>query len=204
MDLSVLLPNHRIYSFESRDSWLEQRRRGIGGSEIGILLGVNPYETLEDFILYKTGKKERKFSKKAMERMSRGSEQEVVILDRFRDMYKVDVLHLDNVIIVNPKCDILQASLDGLLLEDGKIAGILECKYVTEHGAKAWVDGVPLYYQAQVQLYMHVLGVDVGYVLALINDTLQIYCLDYSSFIGNLIEEVSIDFWRRYIDGSKN
>jgi putative phage-type endonuclease len=204
MDLSTLLPNHRVYSFDNKDAWLEQRKRGIGGSEIGILLGVNPYETLEDFILYKTGKKVKKFSQKAMERMNYGSTQEVAILDMFKERYKVDALHLDNVIIVNPKCDILQASLDGLLLEGGKIAGILECKYVTETGAKAWADGVPLYYQAQVQLYMHVLGVDVAYVLALINNNLQVYCLDYSSFIGSLIEEVSIDFWRRYIDGSKN
>ena len=29
----------------SRDEWLEERRKGIGGSDVAALLGLNPYKT---------------------------------------------------------------------------------------------------------------------------------------------------------------
>lgn len=44
----------RIELEQSSESWLKWRCEGIGGSEVGTVLGVNPYEHIEDLFLIKT------------------------------------------------------------------------------------------------------------------------------------------------------
>ena len=44
----------------SHEEWLQQRRKGIGGSDAGALCGVNPYASPVTVYLDKTGQIEEK------------------------------------------------------------------------------------------------------------------------------------------------
>ena len=41
---------------ETHESWLEARRKGIGGSDISAIAGVNPFKSAIDVFLEKTGR----------------------------------------------------------------------------------------------------------------------------------------------------
>ena len=45
--------------FHDRESWLRERRRGIGGSDIGAILGLNKYRSPLDVYLDKIGDADR-------------------------------------------------------------------------------------------------------------------------------------------------
>ena len=40
----------------SRDEWLKYRTKGIGGSDVSIIAGINPYKSVYQLWLEKTGK----------------------------------------------------------------------------------------------------------------------------------------------------
>jgi len=39
----------------ARELWLQERKTGIGGSDASVVLGVNPYKTIRELWLEKTG-----------------------------------------------------------------------------------------------------------------------------------------------------
>lgn len=44
----------------SREEWLKERQKGIGGSDAAVILGLNPYKTILDF----GKKKQEEFKRK--------------------------------------------------------------------------------------------------------------------------------------------
>jgi len=67
----------------------------------------------------------------------------------------------------------LAGTPDRLVLDNaGGTAGVLECKSTGGHARALWSDGedgaVPLGYQVQVQTYMRLVGVEVGYCAAIV------------------------------------
>ena len=42
----------------TREDWLEERKKGIGGSDAATILGLNPYKTSIDLWEEKTGRKD--------------------------------------------------------------------------------------------------------------------------------------------------
>jgi predicted phage-related endonuclease len=132
------------------------------------------------------------------------------IIHTFSDIYNTQVIHVDNIIMVNPKFPILQASLDGIMLDTSgtKPAAIIECKAVSPNGVRLWNKGVPLYYQAQVQFYMHVLEIEYAYVLALYDaenninfdsSKLKVFPIRYDKELGKRIQTVAYNFWNNHI-----
>lgn len=133
------------------------------------------------------------------------------IINTFNKVYNREVIHVDNVLMINPKFPLLQASLDGLMLDETKEKplAIIECKAISPSGVRLWNKGVPLYYQAQVQFYMHVLEIKYAFVLALYDaeydinfnpDNLKIFQIKYSEEQGKKIERVAYDFWNNHIE----
>ena len=43
----------------TREQWLQERKKGIGGSDAAAVLGLNPYMTNVDLWKIKTGRKEQ-------------------------------------------------------------------------------------------------------------------------------------------------
>lgn len=113
----------------SREEWLEERKKGIGGSDAAVILGLNPYKNNIRLWEEKTGKVQAEdISDKPY--VKYGTQAEDLLRELFKlDFPQYEVSHDENTIIKHPKYPFLFASLDGQLVdkETGEL-GILEIK----------------------------------------------------------------------------
>jgi putative phage-type endonuclease len=146
------------------DEWLELRKRGVGGSEVGTICGLNKWESAYTLWAKKTGRITEQVQMN--EPMEWGNRLEPVVIDKFADEHpELEILrnvgtwaHRDRLWqIGNP---------DALYVKDGKL-GVIEVK--TASSENDWFDGVPAYYATQVQWYMDVFDVEHAYVIVLFN-----------------------------------
>ena len=66
----------------NRSEWLEERQKGIGGSEAAAIMGMNPYMSNVELWEYKTGRRVRDI--KESEYMEYGREAEKPLIELFR------------------------------------------------------------------------------------------------------------------------
>lgn len=153
----------KMLTFNSREEWLANRTKGIGGSEISAIVGQNPYMNNVELFEYKTGRKQPEdISDKPY--VIYGTKAE----EHMREMFKLDfpdlkVSYTDNNCFINDKFPWAQASLDGWIEDQDGRRGILEIK-TTEilqsmHREK-WKDAIPMNYYCQTLFYMAVYEAD--------------------------------------------
>ena len=142
-----------ILKLQSREAWLEARRRGIGGSDAGAVIGVNKYRSNVDAWKEKAGlivpedvgdKPAVKFGKLA--------ERHIRALFALEHP-EMSVEYHEFYMYFQPERPWLYATLDGELTDDSGRHGILEIKTATIQNAAGWsewVDGIPQNYYAQV------------------------------------------------------
>jgi putative phage-type endonuclease len=134
--------------------WHEARNAGIGGSDIGAIIGVNPYKTFEDVLNDKLGTGQEVVPNMAMKM---GTYLESGIRRLWHDENREWLDVYDTGTWQSTTNARWIANPDGLIQwHDGKL-GILEIKYT----ARKW-DTLPLYYEAQVLWYLNVLGLTKG------------------------------------------
>lgn len=136
-----------------RPSWLEARKRGIGGSDAGAAIGANKYRSNVDLWKEKTGAVEHedisdkpavKFGKQAEEHLRAlfALEHPEIMID-YHEFY----------MYLNDTYPFIYATLDGELTDENGRRGILEIKTATIQNAAGWnewKDGIPQTYYAQV------------------------------------------------------
>lgn len=155
---------------DNTPEWHEQRSRGIGGSDIGAILGVSPWNTREDIFKLKTGQVKPEEQKSGSGALWRGSTWENRIAAMYAEKNPDKLLvHCKSSWVNNEKPHQF-ANLDGLLYdpESGEPVSILEIK--TSSTPHSWEDGVPKYYRMQVLWYMDAFGIKKGVVAVLIDD----------------------------------
>lgn len=153
----------------SRDEWLAERRKGIGGSDAAAALGLSPWKTNVQLWEEKTGRREDEdISDKECVRY--GVDSEPLIRAQFAiDFPGLTVTHEEFEIVQHPEYPQLQASLDGRLVDSDGRRGILEIKTSTLNSAldrAKWDGQVPQIYFIQVLHYMLVTGADFAIVKA--------------------------------------
>ena len=183
---------------EQRVEFLEARRNGIGGSDIGAILGVSPFKTPVDVYLAKT---EPNPDEKHNELFYWGHALEAPIADRFERDNKVSVLR--NVPIArHKKHEWMIANVDGIINASKK--GVLEIKTVSAFGGSDWgetgSDEIPLSYVAQVAWYMAVMDYDYAKIAALFggNDYREFYVERDEELEATLIEK-GREFWFSHV-----
>lgn len=148
-----------------REDFLKARQNGIGGSDIGGVLGVSPFKTAVDVFLAKT---EPNPEEETNELFYWGHALEAPIADRFARDHAVQVIR-PSAIARHPIHEWMVANLDGII--PGEKPGVLEIKTVSAFGGRDWgVDGsdeVPLAYVAQVAWYMAVMDYSYAKIAAL-------------------------------------
>ena len=153
-------------------AWLAARTKGIGGSDVGSICGVNPWSSALQVYFNKTGQfqEEREPDKAAQERMHWGHMLEHVVADEFE-------LRNPNLHCIEADCsfksnthEFLLANVDRFVVdENGQFVGILECKTANSLMASEWEAGdIPLSYFYQVQHYMYVTGLHRGWICCLV------------------------------------
>ena len=146
----------------SREEWLAARRKGIGGSDAGAVLGMNPWRTPYAVWADKTG---RLPDLPDSEAMRLGRDLEDYADRRFREASGKNTRRL-NAILQNPAYPFALANIDREIV--GEQAG-LELKTASAFRAKAFRGGeFPDAYYAQCVHYMAVTGAERWYLAALV------------------------------------
>lgn len=162
-----------IYFDENnKEEWLRLRMSGIGGSDVGPILGHSQWRDRKDIYL---SKKELQPQVHSFA-IDFGNDFEDIMFQIFAKKYKNQyaVLNYKNVMFRNVWYPMLQASLDGVLVDKyTKQVGIIEIKTVQE-SKKKWYDQngnriVPLTYLDQAVHYFNVTNVDFVVFFVAIN-----------------------------------
>lgn len=147
--------------------WHDLRATGIGGSEVGTILGLNKWESPFTLWAKKTGRITDTLE--PSEAMEWGNRLEPVILNKFEDEHPELALHRDVGTWHHPDREWQRANPDAVY-QDCDRFGIIEVK--TAQFEDDWKDedgnpAVPRHYAAQVQWYLNTFGYDHAYVVAL-------------------------------------
>lgn len=176
-----------ILKIESKKEWLEERKKGIGGSDAGSVIGVNRYKTNIMLWEEKTGIAEPEdISDKPAVEFGKKAELHI------RELFKLD--YLDYYVVdyhefymhFNDEYPFIFATLDGELTDMYGRKGILEIKTTTLHNVSQWGewrDKIPDAYYAQVLHQLAATGWDFAILRAYIryfeNDNFKVTIRDY-------------------------
>lgn len=189
-----------------KESWLQYRKQGIGGSDAGAVCGLNPYRTAIQVYYDKTSDSIEEIDNEAMRQ---GRELEEYVAKRFCEASGKRVRHA-NAMFYDEKNPFMLADVDRMIV--GENAG-LECKTASPYSEEKWRDDkIPLSYQLQCYHYMSVCNADAWYIAVLIyGRDFKYYRIERDDeVIGNLIR-IEEEFWNEYVlkrvipdpDGSK-
>ena len=144
--------------------WLEQRGRGLGGSDAAAACGVSPWKTPYDLWLEKT-QRATPDDLSDNEVVHFGTILEPVVAKEFESRTGLKVQRR-NAIFQSEENPFMIADIDRVIV--GENAG-LECKTTSAFNAEAWEgDKVPDNYMLQVQHYISVMGWERCYIACLI------------------------------------
>ena len=154
----------------SREEWLAERKKSLGGSDMGAVLGMNSYTSPTAVWMDKTG---RLPEKEQTEWMRLGTDLEEYVAQRFCEASGLKVVK-DNYTWRNSKYPHLHMNPDRRIV--GQKAGF-EAKIVSQLNEKKYRGGdFPDSYYAQVVTYLCVSEFDRWYLGALIlGEGLRIY-----------------------------
>ncbi len=179
-----------------RKEWLKWRRMGIGGSDASVIAGVNPFRSIFDLWLDKTGQKEPEEGES--ECIHFGNVLEPVVRKEFMRRTGLKVRR-KMAILQSGEYPFMLADLDGVIYEDGKLC-IFEAKTASAYKREIWEEGVPLEYQYQIQHYMAVTGAEKTYIAALVGGNTFLYhevCRD-EEMIRSIIR-MEREFWENCV-----
>lgn len=146
----------------SRADWLAERKKSLGGSDMGAVLGLNPWRSPYAVWAEKTG---RLTEDRETEAMRIGRDLEPYVAQRFSEASGMTVRRL-NAILRNPAFPHIHANIDR---EISGISAGLECKTASALNEKAFGDGVfPANYYAQCVTYLAVTEYKRWYLAVLV------------------------------------
>jgi putative phage-type endonuclease len=171
--------------------WHDLRRDGIGGSEIGIIAGLNKWQSAYTLWANKCGLLEENYTDN--DAMFWGRTLEPVILDHFKSKHPEFIVAPGDGTYANSEASWQHANPDGFLVDNSGRKGILEIK--TAMYEEDWRDGVPKTYMAQIQWYLRVFGFDYGYVAVLFHGNKYAeYFVEYDKFASDYDAELAFAF----------
>ncbi|MCM1236939.1 MAG: YqaJ viral recombinase family protein [Ruminococcus flavefaciens] len=182
----------------SREEWLKYRTQGIGGSDVSIIAGINPFKSVHELWREKTGQAEPEQTDSEFAHF--GTLLEPVVRKEFmaRTGIKVRQKHM---LLQSEEYPFMFADLDGVIHENGELA-VFEAKTASAYKQEIWEEGVPAPYILQVQHYMAVTGAERAYVAALVggNHFFHHVVERDGEMIGKIIA-MEMHFWETYVVG---
>jgi putative phage-type endonuclease len=178
--------------------WHEARQRGIGGTDISAIAGINPWKSALAVYYEKV---EGRDDTKVTERMEWGHILEPVIAEQTAERH---ALTLDEVpyIIAHPEYPWALASIDRLIINPERGNGVLEVKNMGHWSASQvrineGEDAIPDHYLLQVQWYLFVTGLKWGMFAALMEGSeLRIVEVKRDDALIADLFRIAQDFWQ--------
>lgn len=175
----------------SHDDWLEQRRKGVGGSDAAGIVGLNAYATPYSIWADKTG---RMPPKEDNEAMRQGRDLEDYVAKRWEEKTGKKVRRC-NYILRNTDYPFAHANIDRDVI--GENAG-LECKTTSLMNLKKFKNGnYPENYYAQCVHYMAITGADRWYLGVLVlNQGFYDFVIERDEEEIKALMEAEAEFWK--------
>ena len=148
----------------SREEWLRWRTKGIGGSDVSVIAGVNPFRSIFQLWLEKTGQVEPEETEN--DNTHFGNVLEPVVKREFSKRTGLKV-RAKRALLQSEEYPFMLADLDGVIYENGKM-NLFEAKTASAYKQEIWEKGIPEEYILQVQHYMAVTGAEKTYLAALV------------------------------------
>lgn len=183
----------------SRESWLEVRKGGIGSSDAGAAVGLNPYQSMLELWLVKTGRDAglaKIDPKDETSPMYWGSLLEPIVAAHYTKRTGNRVRRI-NAVLQHPDPDKawMLANLD-YVVSGANDVQILECKTAGEFGSRLWRDGPPEYVQLQVQHQLAVTNKLAADVCVLIcGQEIRVHRIERDDVLINRLIELERRFW---------
>ena len=177
-------------------SWHEERQTGIGGSDVGAIVGVDQYRSPIDLYAEKIG---MRLPPVQSIPMMVGNMLEPLVADLYSEQTGAELVQ-DLRIKRHPEHPFMIGHIDRFI----KAGGILECKTAGLRSAHLWGDQggegdrIPANYELQVQHYLAVTGEPFADVAVLIgNSDFRVYRVERSAKAIESIIKIEADFWDR-------
>lgn len=175
--------------------WHEARADGIGGSEVGTILGLNPWES--PFYLWAS--KTDNIPPKVLDSFAvkLGNYLEPVILDTILPDQHPDWEIFRTGTYQHPTIPYLHANPDALAKVDGEWV-VVEVKTSRNY----WSE-VPPAYRAQVMHYMNIMGIKRGVVIGLVGMDWVEHWIEFDDFEAQVIEQKCAEFWQLVVNNEQ-
>jgi putative phage-type endonuclease len=184
----------------NREQWLEERRKGIGGSDVAGILGVSTWSSPmkvwaqkkglipdeEDSLRFKIGKK---FEAPIAELYA---EREKCQLQKV-----VDILHHPSAPLLGNPDRVVAGTDRGLEVKTAD-------PFMAAHWGEEYTDEIPIYYLTQIATYLAITNFRDWDVAVLFGTSdFRIYRITRDLELENLIIDKCTEFWNRYIIGNE-
>lgn len=179
------------------NEWVEARRSGIGGSDAGSVIGMNPYGSPYTVYYDKTTPNSQK---EVSENMRQGTDLEEYVARRFCEETGKKVKRFDWILRskANP---FMIADVDRMIVGEN---AILECKTTLNRDNYSFVgDDIPAYWKAQCLHYMSVTGAQKVYLSVLVFGTgFHVVEIDRETNASDIcaLENIERDFWKNHVE----
>ena len=179
----------------SKKEWLQWRKKGIGGSDVSCLIGVNKWKSEIELWMEKTNQTNE--VQEENEAMQWGHIMEPVIRNHFAEITGKPVIQIE-AILQHPEYKFMLADVDGVTIDENNEPAILEIKTVSEFRRSDWDAGVPSYYEVQVQHYLCVTGMKKAFMAVLFGgNAFRIYKIEADKELHNMLIAVEKEFWNK-------
>ena len=175
-----------------RLAWLEQRRTGIGGSDVAAILGLSKWKTPLD--VWKD-QVEGGSEEEPTPSIEWGVRLEPVIRQKYSDVTGLAV-ECPQQTFRHPEHGFMIANIDGIC-SDGRLLEIKTARTSADWGEEG-TDEIPDYYLTQVQHYMAVLGKELCDVAVLIGASdFRIYTVKADPELQAMLIREEAAFWKK-------
>jgi putative phage-type endonuclease len=185
-----------MFQWEDEAKWLEERKKGIGGSEASMVLGINPWKSrLELWNEKVTQKSNIDATKQLMFKI--GHILEPIIAEEYTK--ETGRILEERPLKIHPKYPFILGNIDREIVggDKGRGPGILEIK--TKGAFTNWhKEEIPIYYHAQMQHYLNLYNYSWGSFSVLDLGVMKLDIVDVKrddDFISKLVKE-EIEFWK--------
>ncbi|WP_374187492.1 YqaJ viral recombinase family protein [Priestia aryabhattai] len=178
--------------------WLEYRKLGVGGSDVGVIVGLNKYKSAFTLFLEKTN--QLPTDDEQSEAAYWGNTLEDIVAQEFSKRTGLEVNERHE-LLQHDTYDFMLANLDREVTCPNRGTGILECKTSSEYLKDEWSeDKIPDSYYLQVQHYLAVTGYPFAYIAVLIGGNKFVHKeIERDEEVINYLIQLESDFWNNHI-----
>ncbi len=184
----------------SHDEWLQNRRSGIGGSDAGAIMGVNPYMSALDLYNDKLGITPPK-DLSDNQAVHFGNVLEDVVAQEYTRRTGIKVRRR-NAQFAHAKYPWMLANIDRDVVGEPML---LECKtagayFKKDEWGPSGTDQVPMHYYIQCAHYMCVMGYERADLAVLIGGRdFRIYHIEKDKELEEMLIEKEANFWNNHV-----